>query len=299
MNRDPSTPPAVTPVDDFVRIDAEEYRYLAEEISATMDGRDAWDDDAAESYILAQYVKWLAAGRPVDAEGYPDKRPGATAGRPDTYGALRTTVEALDLAESYFDNMDGFRLSMQGVLSEIRDSLVQIRDALIGHAGTADPDGTEPAPDTAEPVAGDVYQHRQDGYRIVVRTVDQSARRARTSGTERTEPVGSVGFDSLAADFERVGNVGPAGTVGAPHVHFFPLPPDPSGEPGDCACGRTYADQIATPGTQTQKRRQPGAAPQTFTLDDAARLGGVERLTGGAITGPVFSVDDDDSDDDA
>lgn len=142
-NADESAPAA--PVPDFVRIDAEEYRYLAEQISATMDDPDPWDGDEAESFILAQYVKWLANGKPVDVDGYPDKRDDAAAGRPDVTAALAHAVSALDLAESYFDDPDTFRLSMQGVLEQVRDDLAQIRDALTGHR-TADPDDAESDP---------------------------------------------------------------------------------------------------------------------------------------------------------
>lgn len=76
-----------------------------------------------------------------------------------------------------------------------------------------------------------------------------------------------------------------------PHEHHFPLPPnadtDPAMEPGDCECGTTFTEYVA----------QRAADQEPFTLDEAARLGGVERLTGGAITGPYFEVEDDEEDD--
>ena len=53
--------------------DAESYRYLRDEISATM-ADDAWDLDGSESWILAEYVRWLAAGAPRDEDGRPDLR---------------------------------------------------------------------------------------------------------------------------------------------------------------------------------------------------------------------------------
>jgi hypothetical protein len=47
-----------------VQADAEAYRYLREQISATMADPNRWDGDDAEEYILAQYVRWLADGQP-------------------------------------------------------------------------------------------------------------------------------------------------------------------------------------------------------------------------------------------
>jgi hypothetical protein len=41
-----------------------DYVYVRDAIIETMDDADDWDGDAAEPYILAQYVKWLAAGKP-------------------------------------------------------------------------------------------------------------------------------------------------------------------------------------------------------------------------------------------
>ncbi len=213
---EPTEPaPAARSMDDPERLDAEGYRYLRDVISATMTGPDVWDTDDSESYILAEYVKWLAAGRPVDAEGYPDRTPGAEARRPDPYRALTLAVEAFELAEGRLSNPDEFRLSTQGTLERVRDALAQIRDALIGDPAGADPEGTQSAPEPPIPSPGEVYRHRQDGYRIIVRRVDTAAGIARTSGTERTELVGRVNFRALAEDFERVGNVG-NGTESAP-----------------------------------------------------------------------------------
>lgn len=37
---------------------------------------------------------------------------------------------------------------------------------------------------------------------------------------------------------------------------------------------------------------------RVYTLEEAAQLGGIEKLTGGAIKGPIFSVADDDEEED-
>jgi hypothetical protein len=69
---------------DFRRLDTDEdardadsYRYLRDVISASMVNPDLWDGEDSEPYILAQYVRWLAAGQPVDEDGYPDRRESA------------------------------------------------------------------------------------------------------------------------------------------------------------------------------------------------------------------------------
>lgn len=435
-NPDEIPAPAAAParsLDDPDRLDAEAYRYLRDQISATMTGPDVWDTDDSESYILAEYVKWLADGRPVDADGYPARPSEAVPHQPNTRAALRLTAEAIEAAGEQLDNPSSFGPSARTILSQVHNTLLEIRAALTGPAGAeaapqpepvrvgypvrvlpADPDssthsgrgryqgstgivmrrgsdgwagegqpGTErfgvrldysasspdggqivyfratdlvvigevsqnnadpypcancggrgrsqlapldpcircggtgsdpyvnrglsdramralteagpagsaglidrekshilPAdladetaavihdldgsgtgthaadcsgcalePAGAEPVPGEIYSHRQGGYLIVVRGVDTAHGIARTSGTGGVEPVGRVRFESLAADFERVGKLA-----------------DPS---------------------------------RPYTLNDAARLGGVERLTGGAITGPYFSAADDDEADDA
>lgn len=55
--------------------DAAAYGRLRDAIAATMDDPDRWDGDASEDEILAQYVKWLADGKPAldDDEAF---RPG-------------------------------------------------------------------------------------------------------------------------------------------------------------------------------------------------------------------------------
>jgi hypothetical protein len=55
-------------------IDAETYRDLREILRDSMDDPDVWDGEEAEGWIMASYVKWLAAGRPVDEDGYPIRR---------------------------------------------------------------------------------------------------------------------------------------------------------------------------------------------------------------------------------
>lgn len=44
-------------------MDAQAYRWLADEISKTMVDGDRWDGDDSEEEILARYVRWLAAER--------------------------------------------------------------------------------------------------------------------------------------------------------------------------------------------------------------------------------------------
>lgn len=56
-------------------LDAQAYGYLRDEIAATM-ADDAWDLDGSESWILVQYVKWLAAGQPRYENGWPAWREG-------------------------------------------------------------------------------------------------------------------------------------------------------------------------------------------------------------------------------
>ena len=52
-----------------VVLDAQAYRWLADEISKTMVDSDRWDGDEGEEEILARYVRWLAAERTsADAE---------------------------------------------------------------------------------------------------------------------------------------------------------------------------------------------------------------------------------------
>jgi hypothetical protein len=65
-------------------LDAQSYRKLADELSATM--TDDWDGEDAEPYILTQYVRWLAAGQPRDEDGYPVRR--------ETYPAAKTEQQA-------------------------------------------------------------------------------------------------------------------------------------------------------------------------------------------------------------
>ncbi|MER7507012.1 hypothetical protein ABTX82_01485 [Streptomyces lavendulae] len=54
-------------------LNATAYRLLVERIEATMTAPDQWDGDDAEVEILARYVEWLAAGTPVDADGWPER----------------------------------------------------------------------------------------------------------------------------------------------------------------------------------------------------------------------------------
>lgn len=144
----PDEIPAAVParsLDDPDRLDAEAYRYLRDVISATMTGPDVWDTDDSESYILAEYVKWLAAGQPVDEDGYPDRSADVRPHQPNTRAALRLAAEAIEAAGERLDNPSSFGPSARTVLSQVRDTLLEIRAALTGPAGAeaADP---EPEP---------------------------------------------------------------------------------------------------------------------------------------------------------
>lgn len=55
------------------QLDADGYRYLRGILRDTMADPDLWDGEDSESYILGQYIKWLAAGQPRDEDGYPDR----------------------------------------------------------------------------------------------------------------------------------------------------------------------------------------------------------------------------------
>lgn len=93
-------------------LDADAYRYLRDQIAATM--TDDWDGDEAESWILAQYVKWLAAGQPRDEDGYPVRResyPAAERQQSDR-DALAARVAELERALADVDMR--FRLSHGG-----------------------------------------------------------------------------------------------------------------------------------------------------------------------------------------
>lgn len=45
-------------------LDAQAYRWLADDIIATMDDPNRWGADETEQVILSRYVKWLADGKP-------------------------------------------------------------------------------------------------------------------------------------------------------------------------------------------------------------------------------------------
>lgn len=139
--------PAAAParsLDDPDRLDAEAYRYLRDQISATMTGPDVWDTDDSESYILAEYVKWLAAGQPVDEDGYPDRSADARPHQPNTRAALRLAAEAIEAAGEQLDNPSSFGPSARTILSQVHNTLLEIRAALTGPAGAV---AAEPEPE--------------------------------------------------------------------------------------------------------------------------------------------------------
>lgn len=74
-------------------LDAQAYRWLADDIIATMDDPDRWGADETEQVILSRYVKWLADGKPPrDDEPAPDFfQPGRT------YAHARYRFECLHL----------------------------------------------------------------------------------------------------------------------------------------------------------------------------------------------------------
>jgi hypothetical protein len=64
--------PAPTLNPDYQALDAEAYVYLRNVLRSTMADPDHWDGEGSESWILGQYIYWLAAGQPVDEDGFPD-----------------------------------------------------------------------------------------------------------------------------------------------------------------------------------------------------------------------------------
>jgi hypothetical protein len=113
-------------------LDAEAYRYLRDEISSTM-ADDAWDLDGAESWILAQYVRWLVAGQPRDEDGYPARREsypavGSRAEREarDQDASLIGPLTAAEWCSLRLTGGDDDPLRCCAASSELRDALFDV-----------------------------------------------------------------------------------------------------------------------------------------------------------------------------
>jgi hypothetical protein len=86
-------------------LDAQAYRRLRDGIQATMADPDRWDQDGAEDSILADYVKWLADGKPARDDGWDGEMPSRQT-LPDVLRGAADRIDAEDVPQTAEDTAD-------------------------------------------------------------------------------------------------------------------------------------------------------------------------------------------------